>query len=88
MIAILLIGSVTCAFAQTVSVPVGQQAPELRNLEVPARGTTQTAVESRFGSPLLKADPVGAPPISSWEYANYYVYFERDLVLHTVLKLK
>ncbi len=88
MVASLLTGSVTCAFAQTLSIPVGRQAPGLQGIETPERGMTQAAVESRFGDPLLKANPVGDPPISNWEYADYYVYFESDRVLHTVLKHK
>lgn len=77
---------ITCGYTQTLSVPVGQQAPELQGISVPKRGMTQMAVESEFGSPLLKGDPVGQPAISSWEYASFQVYFENDRVLHTVLK--
>jgi len=47
---------------------------------------TSTAVETRFGAPLKKTTPVGKPPISSWEYPYYNVYFESDRVIHSVLK--
>jgi hypothetical protein len=79
-------GVATPAAAEVIQVPVGQQAPEKRVLEVPRRGTTKTAVERRFGAPLAQTPAVGNPPISSWDYENYRVYFERELVLHTVLK--
>jgi hypothetical protein len=79
-------GFATPAAAEVIQVPVGQQAPEKRVLEVPRRGATKTEVERRFGAPLAQEPAVGDPPISSWEYENYRVYFERDLVLHSVLK--
>ena len=79
-------GFATPAAAEVIQVPVGQQAPEKRVLEVPRRGITKTEVERRFGAPLAQQPAVGDPPISSWDYENYRVYFERDLVLHTVLK--
>ena len=52
----------------------------------PLRGTTQAQVESKYGSPVSKKAAVGDPPISSWEYADFTVYFEYDRVIHAVLK--
>ena len=52
----------------------------------PASGVSQESVEAAFGSPLSKKEPVGDPPISSWEYEGFVVYFEADKVLHTVAK--
>lgn len=52
----------------------------------PARGATKSGVESNFGTPLSKDAAVGDPPISSWEYADFTVYFEYDRVLHSVEK--
>lgn len=72
--------------AQTLSIPVGQQAPELQGIEVPHRGMTEDAVEARFGTPSIKSSPVGEPPISYWTFDNYHVYFESGRVLHTVLR--
>lgn len=71
--------------ADTVRIPVGQQAPELRGLEVPKRGMRKEQVESKFGAPESRSQPVGEPPISYWEYPQYRVYFENDMVLDTVL---
>lgn len=50
------------------------------------RGMTQAAVEARLGQPISKRNPVGNPPISSWEYSNFIVYFEYDHVIHSVAK--
>ena len=50
----------------------------------PTRGMTQTGVESKFGSPMSVKAPVGEPPITRWEYADFVVFFEYDRVIHSV----
>ncbi len=85
----LLLGSLLFtgnSLADELRIPVGQQAPEKQGLEKPKQGITKAQVESKFGEPLEWTDPVGDPPISSWEYQNYVVFFEFDRVLHSVLK--
>ena len=52
----------------------------------PSRGVTQASVESTYGSPKAKKAAVGDPPISSWEYDGFIVYFEYDRVIHAVKK--
>ena len=52
----------------------------------PTRGMTQASVESKFGSPASVKAPVGDPPITRWEYADFVVFFEYDKVIHAVLK--
>ncbi len=52
----------------------------------PSRGMTQTSVESKYGSPVAIQAPVGEPPITRWEYADFVVFFEYDRVIHAVLK--
>ena len=54
--------------------------------ERPQRGMSMDAVESRFGEPMTRMPAVGQPPITRWEYAEYIVYFEHNLVLHAALK--
>ena len=53
---------------------------------LPTRGMNMDNVEHIFGAPQEKFDAVGKPPIARWDYGNYVVYFEYNLVLHTVLK--
>lgn len=74
------------ALAQNTRIPVGQQGADMQDLQIPRRGITKGAVEETFGSPLMKSNAVGDPPISYWEYDHYLVYFEYDRVLHTVIK--
>jgi hypothetical protein len=62
----------------------GAAAPESDGR--PMRGMTQANVESRYGAPAAVKAPVGDPPITRWEYANFVVYFEYDKVIHAVRK--
>lgn len=52
----------------------------------PTRGMSMDRVEARFGAPLTRANAVGEPPITRWEYADFTVYFEYRLVIHAVQK--
>lgn len=52
----------------------------------PASGLTQESVEATYGSPNAKTASVGEPPISSWEYDDFVVFFEYDRVIHAVKK--
>lgn len=72
--------------AETIQVPVGQQAQQKSKVNRPANGMKQSEVEAIFGKPLDWSDAVGDPPISSWIYADFVVYFEYDEVIHSVLK--
>jgi len=54
-------------------------------MELPINGQSKATVEAKFGAPVQKQTAVGEPPISSWKYDTYSVYFEYDLVLFTVL---
>lgn len=72
--------------AEVIVVPVGQQASEKQSLERPRKGISKAQVEKQFGEPADWGDAVGEPPISSWEYPDFIVYFEYDHVLHSVLK--
>ena len=51
---------------------------------MPRRGISMEDVLSEFGEPDQRHGPVGEPPISEWDYGSFRVYFEHDLVLHTV----
>lgn len=50
----------------------------------PSRGMTQTQVLELYGEPVARNAPVGEPPISSWNYDGFSVFFEHNYVLHTV----
>src|SRR5690606_3384343 len=56
----------------------------LRVPKRPARGVTMASVEREFGAPARREGPVGEPPITRWDYADFSVYFEHDRVIHAV----
>jgi hypothetical protein len=70
------------AWAETLSQPTTDPAAAL---ERPKRGSTMSAVQSRFGEPATRHAAVGQPPITRWDYAQFAVYFENDRVLHAVI---
>lgn len=75
-------------YAENIKIPVGSQMPELDNTARPKTGMTKTLVKNQFGEPAKENSAKGQPPISSWEYADFVVYFESDHVIHSVLKPK
>jgi len=42
-------------------------------------------VLNRFGEPQSRRAAVGDPPISRWNYSGYSVYFEYNIVLHSLV---
>ena len=51
---------------------------------MPRRGINMEEVLERFGEPRERHGPVGEPPITEWVYDSFRVYFERDIVLHSI----
>ena len=51
----------------------------------PTRGMNMDQVRNQWGSPLAESQPVGEPPITSWRYSGFTVYFEYNTVLHSVV---
>jgi hypothetical protein len=82
VLAFVLAFAVQAVYADVLLIEEVRQA---ERMELPKNGQNKADVESRFGTPLEKRAAVGDPPISSWKYDTYSVYFEYDLVLSTVL---
>jgi hypothetical protein len=59
---------------------------QVERMELPKNGQDMNAVESRFGAPRARHAAVGEPPITRWDYEDYSVYFEHNLVLFSVLR--
>lgn len=51
---------------------------------MPRRGTRMEAVLNEFGEPDERYGPVGEPPITEWVYGSFRVYFEHEIVLHSI----
>ncbi len=69
--------------AQVVKTP-GSSAQVVVNSTMPHRGLSKLQVETRFGQPASKEGPVGTPAIYRWNYNNYSVFFENNIVIHSV----
>jgi len=68
----------------TVKVPVSEQGSR-NDFEVPVAGMNKDDVENKWGEPKSFRDAVGHPPISSWVYDNFTVYFEQGHVIRSVM---
>jgi len=82
---LMLVASLGAAQADTLLLE-GIQAAAATSSERPRSGQSKAQVEARFGQPSSQKAAVGDPPISSWEYPGFIVYFEYDLVIHAVAK--
>jgi hypothetical protein len=81
--AILTVGLVAMASADTLLIQeIASEGAD--HAGWPARGLTMSQVEAEFGNPETRLPPVGDPPITRWEYGEFVVFFEGDIVLHSV----
>jgi len=71
--------------SEPAAAPPANTVTETTSQTIPGRGMHMDQVEARFGAPLEKIPAVGEPPISRWVYSDYTVYFERDIVLDSVI---
>lgn len=76
------------AYAEQIKIPIGQQTAVQATIKMPAKGASKTSVQAEFGEPLETTPAKGQPPISSWKYSDFVVYFEYDHVIHTVAIFK
>lgn len=75
--------AVTSVQADTLTIPLGQQASS-QQVNLPQRGTSTSQVQRQHGEPTTRHAAVGQPPITRWDYPGYSVYFEYDHVVHAV----
>ena len=58
--------------------------PASQKQVMPRQGINMDDVIRQFGEPDERFGPVGEPPITEWVYGSFRVYFEYDIVLHTI----
>lgn len=82
----LLIGLST-ASAEVISIadPRYDVANDASGVVRPTQGMSMQTVEQRFGQPEQKFEAVGEPPITRWVYPDFSVFFEHNLVIHSVV---
>lgn len=62
-----------------------EEVRQSERMQLPVNGQSKAVIETKYGSPAKRYSAVGDPPISRWDYDNYSVYFEYELVLFSVL---
>jgi hypothetical protein len=88
LIFLLFLSIGTFAQADTIKIKVGDQGANQAAIELPQRAQSKDSVRQAFGEPESKTEAKGEPPISSWAYPDFVVYFESDYVIHSVRKHK
>lgn len=84
MTVILLLGLINGpAFADTLLI---EGISPVEESGQPGRGLSKADVLAEYGEPVAENQAVGEPPISSWEYDSFIVYFEYDSSLHSIAK--
>ena len=86
LLMVLSLGLAMSAGAQNMDMSAADRSATFDAAGKPTRGMTQEAVEASYGAPADARAPVGDPPITRWEYANFVVFFEYDRVIHAVSK--
>lgn len=78
--------------AEIIQIPVVSQSADKASIPCPEQGDTKEQVLEEFGEAVIinesnkRNESYGNPPISRWEYSDFVVIFEKDTVIHTVLK--
>lgn len=77
------------AGAASADVLLVNRVKQEQPLQLPTRGTSMAAVQSRFGAPSEKLEPRGGqkrkwPTIHRWKYPAFTVYFENSHVIDAV----
>ncbi|UTF60925.1 hypothetical protein [Gilvimarinus sp. DA14] len=86
VVAIALVFATHLSMADTLRVPLGQQGEA--SLPTPTTGLTKAKVRAEYGEPQQESGPVGDPAIYRWDYSDFVVYFEKDRVIHSVMKFE
>jgi hypothetical protein len=75
--------------AEGLVVPIATQAEDLKGImPTPRQGDSMVTVQEKWGQEISRSEAVGEPPITKLEYQDFFVYFENETVIHTVIKYK
>ncbi len=70
------------AVAGSVTIP-GHTPTEQPQI-MPVRGVSMESVLLEYGKPMQRYEAIGEPPISECVYGSFRVYFEHEIVLHSI----
>lgn len=68
-----------------IDVITKEPANDTTGLLRPKNGQAMDRVTAQFGEPVKVYPAVGEPPITRWNYSAFSVYFEHNLVIHSVV---
>ncbi|NOQ82347.1 MAG: hypothetical protein GQ548_07475 [Methylophaga sp.] len=83
----LLISSASLIHADVISIaePSYSTPNSAEGVLRPTQGMTMNKVEQEYGTAENQSGPVGEPPITTWTYPNFLVFFEDNIVIHSVI---
>ncbi len=83
----LFLSSASLAYADSISIaePSYSTPNSVEGVLRPVLGMSMSNVEQQYGQAENKSGPVGEPPISTWTYPNFSVFFESNIVIHSVV---
>jgi hypothetical protein len=90
LLACVLLSATSLSQAEVISIadPTNQVANTPEGILRPTQGMSMVNVEQKFGQPEQKIAAVGQPPIARWIYKDFVVFFENNLVIHSVVPHK
>jgi hypothetical protein len=90
LLACVLLSATSLSKAEVISIadPTNQVANSPEGVSRPIQGMSMATVEQQFGQPEQKITAVGQPPIARWIYTAFVVFFENNLVIHSVVPHK
>jgi len=86
-LATILIGASFNAISDVLLIDVINDEPNNSEMGVlrPVNGQSMEQVSAKFGEAEKTYPAIGKPPITRWNYAKFAVYFEHNIVIHSVL---
>ncbi|MFT7414839.1 MAG: hypothetical protein ACI9FO_001500 [Methylophagaceae bacterium] len=90
LFACILLSATSLSQAEVISIAdhAHQVANSPEGVLRPTQGMSMTLVEQKFGQAEQKIAAVGQPPIARWIYQDFVVFFENNLVIHSVVPSK
>ena len=87
IVASVLLSAISIAQAEVISIadPRYDVPNSAEGVIRPVQGMSMTTVEQQYGQPEQRSAAVGEPPITRWTYNNFVVFFEHNLVIHSVV---
>tara|TARA_R110001583_G_scaffold177418_2_gene332559 strand:+ start:64022 stop:64318 length:297 start_codon:yes stop_codon:yes gene_type:complete len=87
LLACILLLATSLSQAEVISIadPAHQVVNSTGGILRPTQGMSMTLVEHKFGEPEKEIAAIGQPPITRWIYKSFVVFFENNLVIHSVV---